>query len=180
MQTSLAPRSNQKLAFKIFGPFQVIDKVGVVAYKLDLLASTSIHLVFHVSQLKGAVPSSHPICTLPHSLEGHQFPLKVLQRRVSTFDNAIVPRVLIQWSVLPRSLATWEDLTSLKQRFPHAPTWGEAGSKGGEGVSSQTPKGTEKEQATVASPAREGTGAVARRSDHAKRPNWLITGPEWV
>jgi hypothetical protein len=78
VQTSLAPRSNQKLAFKFFGPFQVTAKIGVVAYKLDLPASTTIHPVFHVSQLKAAVPSSHVVCSLPQSLEGHQYPLKVL------------------------------------------------------------------------------------------------------
>jgi hypothetical protein len=76
--TSLAPCSNQKLTFKFFGLFQVIAKISVVAYKLDLPASTTIHPVFHVSQLKAAVPSSHVVCSLPQSLEGHQYPLKVL------------------------------------------------------------------------------------------------------
>jgi hypothetical protein len=43
IQSSLAPRSNQKLAFKFFGPFEVIARVGPVAYKLRLPASSSIH-----------------------------------------------------------------------------------------------------------------------------------------
>jgi hypothetical protein len=43
IQSSLAPRSNQKLAFKFFGPFEVIARVGQVAYKLRLPASSSIH-----------------------------------------------------------------------------------------------------------------------------------------
>jgi hypothetical protein len=36
IQSSLAPRANQKLAFKFFGPFQIIQKIGSVAYKLEL------------------------------------------------------------------------------------------------------------------------------------------------
>ncbi|WVZ69494.1 hypothetical protein U9M48_018269 [Paspalum notatum var. saurae] len=32
VQSSLAPRSNQKLAFKFFGPFQIVAKCGSVAY----------------------------------------------------------------------------------------------------------------------------------------------------
>lgn len=36
VQSSLAQRSNQKLAFKFFGPFKIIGKIGAVAYKLQL------------------------------------------------------------------------------------------------------------------------------------------------
>jgi hypothetical protein len=51
VQSSLAPRANQKLAFKFFGPFQILQKIGQVAYKLALPESSSLHPVFHVSQL---------------------------------------------------------------------------------------------------------------------------------
>jgi hypothetical protein len=179
VQASLAPRSNQKLAFKFFGPFQVLDKIGAVAYKLALPASTFIHLVFHVSQLKEAVPSSHAVCSLPQSLEGHQYPVKVLQRRVSSSNNTVIPQVLIQWSGMPRSLATWEDLEALKQRFPRAPAWGQATSEGGEDVSSQLPEEPEDVARTVAGTARPGE-VPRRKSSCVKRPNQLITGPEWA
>ena len=49
VQASLAQRANQKLAFKFFGPFQVIARVGDVAYKLKLSEDLAIHPVFHVS-----------------------------------------------------------------------------------------------------------------------------------
>jgi hypothetical protein len=55
VQPSLAPRANQKLAFKYFGPFKVLSQIGQVAYKLDLPSSSAIHPVFHVYQLKPAV-----------------------------------------------------------------------------------------------------------------------------
>lgn len=58
VQSSLAHRANQKLAFKYFGPFAISAKVGQVAYKLVLPDSSSVHLVFHVSQLKLAISSS--------------------------------------------------------------------------------------------------------------------------
>jgi hypothetical protein len=51
IQASLAPRANQKLAFKFFGRFQVISRVGSVVYKLKLPDTSAIHPVFHVSQL---------------------------------------------------------------------------------------------------------------------------------
>ena len=101
VQTSLAARANQKLAFKFFSPFQVIGRVGAVAYKLQLPENSAIHPVFHVSQLKTAVPTSHSVADLPHTLDGLQIPLKVLQRRIHTTDHDVVPQVLVQWSNLP-------------------------------------------------------------------------------
>lgn len=38
VQSSLAPRSHQKLAFRFFGPYEVLQPVGTVAYKLALPA----------------------------------------------------------------------------------------------------------------------------------------------
>jgi hypothetical protein len=41
IQSSLAPRANQKLAHRFFGPYKVIARIGSVAYKFDLPASSS-------------------------------------------------------------------------------------------------------------------------------------------
>lgn len=66
-QTSLAVRTNHKLAFRYFGPFQVLDKIGDVAYRLKLPEDCTIHPVVHISQLrKAAQPSAgEPIRPLP-------------------------------------------------------------------------------------------------------------------
>jgi len=63
VQTSLANRSSNKLSFKFFGPFMITDKIGEVAYKLQLPTDCNIHTVFHVPQLKQAVASTQSVST---------------------------------------------------------------------------------------------------------------------
>ena len=44
-----------KVGYRHYGPYRIVQKIGLVAYKLDLLADTHVHPVFHVSQLKPKV-----------------------------------------------------------------------------------------------------------------------------
>ena len=57
--SSVALRRNLKLSPRFFGPFQITQKVGEVAYKLNLPETSKIHPVFHVSNLKPALGSNN-------------------------------------------------------------------------------------------------------------------------
>ncbi|WVZ83779.1 hypothetical protein U9M48_030884 [Paspalum notatum var. saurae] len=59
-ESSVAPRSHHKLAFRYFGPYRILRKIGSVAYKLQLQDTTYVHPIFHVSLLKKAVSSVTP------------------------------------------------------------------------------------------------------------------------
>lgn len=124
MQTSVATRACHKLSFRYFGPYEVIAKVGKVAYELLLPDSTSVHPVFHVSQLKKAIPPSLQVSTnLPHSTttDSLRFPVKILQKRLKPHSSRLVYEVLVQWSFWPTSMATWELEEELRKQFPAAP-----------------------------------------------------------
>lgn len=67
-QQSVVSRSSQKISPKYYGPYNILDEVGVVPYKLQLPASSQIHPVFHVSQLKRLVGTASTANQLPSVL----------------------------------------------------------------------------------------------------------------
>jgi transposase InsO family protein len=175
VQASLAQRSNQKLAFKFFGPYRVTARVGSVAYRLELPASSSVHPVFHVSQLKKAVSSRHSVTAVPPSEDVlWSVPERILQHRSITKGTHSILQGLIKWSNLPISLATWEDLEYLRQQFPRASVWSRPGAQGGGDVTAST-------SSTIHHPARpeNADGPQPRRSSRPKMPSKLLAGEEW-
>jgi hypothetical protein len=110
VQTSLSPRSNQKLAYKCFGPFPILERIGQVAYRLQLPESSSIHPVFHVSQLKNVISAADKVTDyFPDDLTSPKVPESILQKRVLHHGLTPVQQVLVKWSGWPASMATWED-----------------------------------------------------------------------
>ncbi|KAL8104130.1 hypothetical protein AgCh_028386 [Apium graveolens] len=60
---------------KFYGPFKVLNKVGQVAYAIDLPSDCRIHNVFHISMLKAfhdEPPLTPPL--LPHLFDGKVVP----------------------------------------------------------------------------------------------------------
>lgn len=129
----MVTRSCKKLAYKFYGPYEILERVGNAAYKLELLVTTLIHPVFHVSQLKEHVPNHTPIfSTLPAPLDlsaSDVIPEKILDRKMVKRGNATHVQILVQRSTLPATSATWEDYEALKKSFPGAPAWGQAGAE---------------------------------------------------
>jgi hypothetical protein len=106
-----------------------------VAYRLELPPSSSIHPVFHVSQLKKAVGAHHSVTAEPPSDTAiWSVPERIIQRRLLHQGTSSVMQGLIKWSNLLESLATWEELEALRQQFPRTLVWEHLGAQGG-GVS---------------------------------------------
>ena len=116
---SLAVRVNEKLCPRFYGPYTVVDKVGTVAYKLDLPEGARIHPVFHVSQLKKAVPSYELVRSFPPMLT-EDMELKVIPEDIRQWrkltDGSM--EVLVKWADLSEEDNTWESAEVIKAQFP--------------------------------------------------------------
>jgi hypothetical protein len=60
-RSSLRPGNCLKLAARFCGPFELLGRIGLVAYMLALPASMTVHNVFHVSFLKKYIPDANHV-----------------------------------------------------------------------------------------------------------------------
>jgi hypothetical protein len=62
-------KKDNKLSPKYYGPYKVLQNIGTMAYKLELLASLRVHPVFHVSCLKKVIGNKIPVQTILPELD---------------------------------------------------------------------------------------------------------------
>jgi hypothetical protein len=114
---SVRDYARNKLAPKFFRSYEVIERIGPVAYKLRLSAKAMIHNVFHVAFLKkfeGLAPQNTP--PLPHIVRGRAVPTPdKVARACPTKDSW---ELLVQWHGRSAGDATWEPLQDFKDDYP--------------------------------------------------------------
>lgn len=121
-QNTVELRRKLKLASKFFGPFPVIERIGAVAYRLQLPAGSRVHPVFHVSKLKKKLgEGQQAMPALPEMDEEDQVLIKpeaVLQHRIILRNGQPIPQILVRWFNLEPTDATWEDEDFISAQFP--------------------------------------------------------------
>lgn len=120
---SLATRKNLKLSPRFFGPFKVVQKIGSVAYKLDLPPDVWLHPVFHVSCLKPKLDQSAvPLPTLPPvdaNGELQPEPESIFDRRIAKNRGRSITELLVHWKGTAPEDDTREKAWKLQAQFQH-------------------------------------------------------------
>ncbi|XP_015885956.4 uncharacterized protein LOC107421263 [Ziziphus jujuba] len=104
----------RKLSPIYIGPYEIIERIGPVAYRLNLLGELSqVHDVFHISMLcKYISDPSHvletPEIELRDDLSYEEQPAQILGREVKRLSNKTTPLVKVLWRNHLVEEATWE------------------------------------------------------------------------
>lgn len=114
---------SKKLTPKFIGPYQILRRIGKVAYQIALPTFLSnLHDVFHVSQLRKYVPDfSHviepDIVQVRDNLTYETQPVKIEDRRMKQLRGKQIPLVKVIWSGVTGD-ATWELEEKMQEEYP--------------------------------------------------------------
>ncbi|GJR67328.1 reverse transcriptase domain-containing protein [Tanacetum coccineum] len=114
-----------KLNPRYVGPFKVLEKVGEVAYKLELPEELSrVHNTFHVSNLKKCYadePLAVPLdgLHLDDKLHFVEEPVEIVDREVKRLKRSRIPLVKVRWNSKRGPEFTWEREDQFQKKYPH-------------------------------------------------------------
>ncbi|GJR90509.1 hypothetical protein Tco_0214520 [Tanacetum coccineum] len=114
-----------KLNPRYVGPFKVLEKVGSVAYKLELPQELSrVHNTFHVSNLKKCYldePLAVPLEGLhvDDKLRFVEEPVEIMDQEVKWLKQNHIPIVKVRWNSRKGPEFTSEREDQFQKKYPH-------------------------------------------------------------
>ncbi|GJW87137.1 hypothetical protein Tco_0162477 [Tanacetum coccineum] len=114
-----------KLAPRYVGPFEIVEHVGPVAYRLKLPQELScVHDTFHVSNLKKCL--AEPDVQVPldeieidENLRFVEEPIEIVERDVKKLKRRRIPLVKVCWNSRQGAEYTWEREDQFRKKYPN-------------------------------------------------------------
>ena len=113
-----------KLSPRYIEPYEILSKVGPVAYKLKLPPELSrIHDTFHMSMLRKYIPDpSHVLREQPVQLKENltyeETPVQIVDHKEPVLRSKVIPLVKVPWKNHEREVATWEPAVQMRRQYP--------------------------------------------------------------
>nr|GEX64418.1 putative reverse transcriptase domain-containing protein [Tanacetum cinerariifolium] len=114
-----------KLSPKYVGPFKIVERIGLVAYRLRLPQElVGVHDTFYVSNLKKCLADVNlhiPLDEIKVDDKLHfvEEPIEILDCGVKKLKQRWIPIVKVRWNSRRRPKFTWEREDEIKLKYPH-------------------------------------------------------------
>ncbi|GJT11639.1 reverse transcriptase domain-containing protein [Tanacetum coccineum] len=113
-----------KLAPRYVGPFEILERVGPVAYRLRLPEELSgVHDTFHVSNLKKCLADASLHVPLDEikvdkTLRFVEEPVEIMDREIKSLKRSRISLVKVRWNSKRGPEFTWEREDYMKSKYP--------------------------------------------------------------
>ncbi|XP_075477138.1 uncharacterized protein LOC142518278 [Primulina tabacum] len=113
-----------KLSPRFIGPFEILDRVGTLAYRVALPPNLAgVHNVFHVSMLRKYIANSSHVLSfeplqLAPDMSYEERPIQILDRQERRLRNKVTKLVKVWWLNQSVEEATWETEADMKSHYP--------------------------------------------------------------
>ncbi|GJS40836.1 putative reverse transcriptase domain-containing protein [Tanacetum coccineum] len=113
-----------KLAPRYVGPFEILERIGLVAYRLRLPEELSgVHDTFHVSNLKKCLADASLHVPLDEikvdkTLRFVEEPVEIMDREVKSLKRSKIALVKVRWNSKRGPEFTWEREDYMKSKYP--------------------------------------------------------------
>ena len=117
-------RKKGKLSPRFVGPFEILKRIGKVAYELALPPTlVEVHIVFHVSMLRKYIPNhlhvlNYEPLKIKDNLTYEEVPIQILNHKDQVLCTKTISLVKVLWKNHAVEEASWEREDDMKSNYP--------------------------------------------------------------